>query len=119
MAPDSIETIKTLFETAEEKEKIDYLFTLIFRVSEETKNALAEISGDIKRINTRCIWREELCKEYFASKEAIKGINKQANGFITKKQAKIYGFVITAFAVGIGIGTGLITWAELAKRAIP
>ena len=120
MAPESIESIKGLFDDAEhDGKRIEYLFKLIFKSSEDTKESLKVITGEIKKMQAKCDMRKVVCDENFAKKKCLTDVKNEANGFITKKQAKIYGFIFMAFAIGIGVGTGVITWSELAKRAIP
>ena len=101
--PDTLESIKEMYEQASADERDKYLFKALQKINEDMKSGFSLVGLSIKDMKNTCAERKVCCKKTF----------------MTKLQAKIFGFLFLAFAIGVGIGTGLITWSELAKRAIP
>lgn len=120
--PGSLQAVRSLFNSAESVEqKLDFLFDAIERTNDNTKTIFDRQDSIIKMIQKKCEYREQACREEFVSKESQNVVIKELelNKFVTKAQAKIYGFILIAFSIGVGIGTGAIAWYEFAKMAIP
>jgi len=119
--PKTLESVKNLFDTASDRERSDYLLVAMTILRDEMRVSFELIKGEVKMINQRCLVRREICEEAINEKifDAVDPIEEQNKDFITKKQAKVYGIIILAFSIGIGIGTGAITWWELMRRGIP
>ena len=132
MAPESIESIKSLFDDAEhDGKRIEYLFRLIFKSSEDTKESFKLITGEIKKMQAKCDMRKVVCDENYAKKNGVKDIEeeikakticfkKKEDGFITRKQAYGVGVIIVllcfALSIGIGIGTKELTKTQALKE---
>jgi len=122
MMPDSLEAIKSIFDNVQDdKKRSDYLLQAIVLLRDEMRVSFDRINGQVNMINTKCLARREICEETINAKitAAKKPICERNKQFLTKSEAKVYGYLFLALSVGIGIGTGIITWAELLRRSIP
>ena len=97
--PDSLESIKDIFDEASADEKNKFLFKAIMGLREEMRKGFADVNTSIDGMKTACECRKTKCFEVF----------------VTKNQSRIFGVMVALFAAGLGIGTGIITWLELAK----
>lgn len=121
MMPKTLEGIKDLFDSANEKQRADYLLDALTLLRDEMRVSFDRINGEIKMINTKCLARREICEETINAKitAAKKPICERNKQLLTKTEAKVYGFLLLAFSIGVGIGAGVLSWQELAKKAIP
>ena len=110
--PDTLESIKKLYDNADLNEKLDYLFDGMIKLNDNMKNGLSSVNASIKGMQEICIERKRECKEIFATK-------KCNDNFVTKKHAKTIGGIMLALAIGIGFGAGWITFADAFRYASP
>jgi len=121
MMPKTLEGVKDLFDSANEKQRGDYLLVAMTLLRDEMRVSFDRMNGEIKMINQKCLARREICEEVINSKinTATKPLCDKQKMFLSKNEAKVYGFLLLAFSVGVGVGTGVITWYELVKRGLP
>lgn len=121
MMAKTLEGIKNLFDTADEKKRSDYLLDALTLLRDEMRVSFDRMNGEIKMINQKCLARRDLCEEAINAKilEVKNPLCEKSKQYLTKAEAKVYGFLFLAFSVGIGIGAGILTWHDLALKAIP
>uniref|UniRef100_A0A6H1ZNX1 Uncharacterized protein n=1 Tax=viral metagenome TaxID=1070528 RepID=A0A6H1ZNX1_9ZZZZ len=112
--PDSLASIKELWENADTKDREQYLFKALKVINENMKIGLNKISLDVSSIRRTCEFRKVLCDEVINKK-----IQSRTDKLVTKTQAKIGGIIILVFSIGLGIGAGYIKWSEIILKAIP
>ena len=112
--PDSLASIKDLWEKSKPEDKERYLFKALEVINENMKLGLNKISLDVSSIRRTCEFRKALCDEVINKK-----IKNKTDKLITKTQAKIGGIIVLVFSIGLGIGAGYIKWNEIILKVIP
>jgi len=110
--PDTLESIKKLYDNASADERMTYLFEGMIKLNDNMKIGFLSVDTSIKNMQKVCVERKIECNKEFDIKICGKD-------FVTRKQAKIAGIIILALATGMGIGAGWITFAEAFRYAIP
>jgi hypothetical protein len=96
---DNLESIKEMFDEASIDEQNRFLFKVLMGLRDEMRKGFDGVNTSIGEMKNACDCRKGNCLE----------------AFVTKKQSRIFGIMVALFAAGLGIGTGVITWLELAK----
>lgn len=91
-----MDKIKEMFEEASIDKKTEFLFDAIMGLRDDVQNGFM----DMKKV---CECRKNKCH----------------NEFVTKKQSRLFGVMASLFAVGVGVGAGYITFAQLIKMGLP
>lgn len=123
--PDSLETIKGLFDHAGEDEKAEYLLKGMILIRDEMRVSFDHLRGEIKKMDARCVNRRDVCDEVIKGriKESIEPLKKKIcdtkSECMTKTTAKVYGYIIMALSIGIALGSKAMSWTEVFKKVIP
>lgn len=127
---DSFDSIEILYNKASSDDRDKFIITALKQIhisgienirllKEDMLKNFKSTNDKIEMIQKACPWRNGECHDLMDMKidEAISPTGEPK--FITKIQAKVYGYILIALSIGIGLGSKALNWTDVIKKAIP